>query len=737
MAKKSPGTKKADRDEMNTPTPVFPAFGVDEQTLAERIVWICLGLLVFLVPIAVSNLTFLGFDLPFTFDQFDIVKVVTMRGILIVALAAWAWETLMQGGRIRRTRIDWLILALLAWVLLSTVFSIHPPTAVFGKYRRFEGLLSFITYAVGLFLVVQAVDRPSKMRSLARTLVMGSFIVSGYGVLQYLGLDPQRWGNLPFEANRAFSTYGNPDLFGGYLMFPLIMSITLAFSERHKVWRLVYWVAFMINVFAWLVAFTRGAWIGGVAGLIVVAFVAFRVKVRFTSEDWVPVGIMGAGAAAIVYRSLQSSHQVMNIAKRITSIFEFQQGSARSRFLIWDAAIKATADSPILGHGPDTFRLLFPKYKPIEYVEQVGYRSVADNVHNYPLQTSSAMGIPGVLLLYGTFAAALVVSAKDAVLNKVGGERWALTGFWAASFAYLVHLLFGLSVTGSTILLWVSLGVLLTTTARSVELGPADGSSARMAGAVAAVILAAVLLIGNGVYFWADHSYMQARVGTFSAQERIQKAEGAVDLDPWNDMYRAEVGLQYQDVFVAAINQARSAQQAGQDPAAYLQQADYAFRQAEQAFLETIEFIPPEYDNYVFLSNLYNMGGLYLNEQYFERAAAIAERGIEVEEYGPAVRLQYAWALDNLGRQEEAVEELEYASEMDPDYTDAHFMLANLYAKMERWQDAVDRYEIVLELSPEHVEAQANLAQAQEELEGATNDTGTAEGTAETTPAAE
>ena len=40
--------------------------------------------------------------------------------------------------------------------------SISPATAFFGKYRRFEGLLSFINYAVIFFLVVQFADRPSR-----------------------------------------------------------------------------------------------------------------------------------------------------------------------------------------------------------------------------------------------------------------------------------------------------------------------------------------------------------------------------------------------------------------------------------------------------------------------------------------------------------------------------------------------------------------------------------------------
>ncbi len=75
------------------------------------------------------------------------------------------------------------------------------------------------------------VDRASRIRSLARTLFFGGVVVSVYGVMQYTGLDPITWGNLPFERRMAFSTYGNPDLLGGYIIFPLVIRLGLALSE--------------------------------------------------------------------------------------------------------------------------------------------------------------------------------------------------------------------------------------------------------------------------------------------------------------------------------------------------------------------------------------------------------------------------------------------------------------------------------------------------------------------------
>ena len=139
-------------------------------SLGRRISWWALLAMVFLVPIAMSNVTFLGFKDPFTHDVFDIVKVSLERLLGLIALAAWAWDLLRKGGRIRHHPVDWLILAFLAWVAVTTATSVHWPTAFLGKPLRYEGLLSFVTYAIIYFLVLQFADHASRVRRLAQSL---------------------------------------------------------------------------------------------------------------------------------------------------------------------------------------------------------------------------------------------------------------------------------------------------------------------------------------------------------------------------------------------------------------------------------------------------------------------------------------------------------------------------------------------------------------------------------------
>jgi len=285
-------------------------------SLPMRIAWWSLLALVFVVPLAISNFSWLTGQgrPPLTYDQFDIIKVFFQRFFAMVALAAWSWGILTKGGKIRRTPVDWLILGFLGWVLITSLTSIHPPTAIFGKYRRFEGLISFVNYAVIYFLALQLADNMHRLRTLAKSLFWSGTLVSLYGVMQYLAIDPIAWGQLPFEARRAFSTYGNPDLLGGFLVFALAIALVLALSEENTTWRIIYWGGFLITVWCWIVAFTRGAWIGGVVVFVVLAVAFIRQKVKLTAVDWGAVGLTGAAAATVVAVSFRAENEVMNAA---------------------------------------------------------------------------------------------------------------------------------------------------------------------------------------------------------------------------------------------------------------------------------------------------------------------------------------------------------------------------------------------------------------------------------------
>jgi putative inorganic carbon (HCO3(-)) transporter len=634
--------------------------------------------MVFLVPLVMTDFSLPGAKDRLTFSDVQLLKLSLIIILGLVALAAWVADLLRNGGHIRHTPIDYLVIAWLIWVGVTTLTSIHGPTALLGAQGRFEGLTTFVAYALVYFLALQFAGERGRVLRLAQILFWSSSIVSAYGLLQYAGLvslPPE----LPWlETNRAFATYGNPNMLGGFLIFPVTVALGLALQERKALWRLVYWLGFGVSGLALLVTFTRGAWIGGAFGLMLLGIIAWRQRTKMSRVDWAPAAVFGAAGTALVIRSLSSTPEVTNFAKRMASLFDFGSGSGQTRTEIWQAAGRAIKDRPLFGWGSDTFGLVFSKFKPPAYVRDAGGASAADNAHNYPLHLASGVGILGAALFYGIWVWAGIRSFKTVFGRSADPARLLVGAFWAAAAGYLLHLVFGISVPGSSFLLWIALAIVLAPTARTVEV------PARKLGTVTAVVIALVAALGiagQGVVLAADRAYTFASetFSDHSGAARSAAADEAVALNPLVPQYRSTVAALSAEEMTAAAGALARARQQGESLTPYTQALAKSFAATESVYLDAIAFTPYDYANYVNLSGVYNVAGRALNPRYYQDAIATAERGLEVMPLGTDVRLRLAEALVATGKLDEAAVTLKYCIELDLRDSRPALALAKLY----------------------------------------------------------
>ena len=303
-----------------------------------------------------------------------------------------------SGGKLRRTPVDWLILAFLVWVALTTVTSVHWPTALFGKPRRYEGLLTFVNYAVIYFLVLQFADRAARVRRWRRRSSGRASSSPATALLQFIGRRPGRAGaTLPFEANRAFSTYGNPDLLGGFLIFSRDGRPRRSRSSSSRpAWRLVYWAGFGLNGLALIVAFTRGAWIGGAVALVLLGVVAWRQRAPLRAHRLDPGRAFSAGLG-VGHRLAQPlepqrGHELRQASRLDLRVRRRQRPDAH-RDLAGGArgdqgAARSSAGAPTPSASSSRSSSRSSTCATRAAV------SVADNAHDYPLQLAAASASP-------------------------------------------------------------------------------------------------------------------------------------------------------------------------------------------------------------------------------------------------------------------------------------------------------------------------------------------------------
>lgn len=85
-------------------------------------------------------------------------------------------------------------------------------------------------------------------------------------------------------------------------------------------------------------------------------------------------------------------------------------GAARAvgaRPMIWQTAIKAIVDRPVLGWGPNNFRFASFRHATVERLRAEPGSRDAD-AHDLVLEVAATWGIPGLLLLLGWMAAVAV-----------------------------------------------------------------------------------------------------------------------------------------------------------------------------------------------------------------------------------------------------------------------------------------------------------------------------------------
>lgn len=651
----------------------------DDLSLAGKVSWGTLLALVFLVPLTLS-VPLAG--APFTADLFDTPKVWLLRVGAMIILAAWTSDLCFKGGKIRYSKVAIALFGILSVVFIaSTVTSIEPMQSFLGKYRRYDGLWSFLIYGILLWTTMQYAVSSMRIKQLMQALSASSILVAGYGLLQAFGIMVFQLDVSTFEANRSFSTYGNPDLLAGFLAFGIFINLGLAIGERRGVPKTYYWVASLINVAVAITAFTRSIWVASVVGLIVLIVFVIRQRPRLEEEDYGFIGATLVAAGAFVVRSLRSSDSVMNFASRVASIFDFKAGSAVTRFEIWDAAWQATTQKPFLGWGPDTFRMVFRRFQPSAYSQDAGYRSVADNVHNYPLQMAAGIGLGGAVLLYALqlwiIGLAIRYGWKRPVIADLGKSkrdqqraqqryqqacttRMYYIGVLTAVVTYVIHLCFGLSLPGCTFLLWIFLGILLAPAASVREIRPLPRTVA-----LVVVLIAGVAYCISTVYatqlLWADHAYMQAQTSYVAGDiaQALVFSQQSVHLSPSNDQY----AIEYTQLAVEAA--------AGKQ---------MSVNAAANTTYEMVEKFSNEYDVYLIALWSYKVLS-QADNQYLARAVALGKSAIKTYPNGLALRYSYAETLEIDGQIDEAIAQLEYCTKYDTSFVEARTKLEELQAR--------------------------------------------------------
>ena len=582
---------------------------------------------------------------PGLLEQFETPKAEVVRVCGIAALAI----ALASGPRSwgRWQPLDMAVGACVAVEILATVSSAAPMVSLLGSPPQREGLLTSLGLA-GIYAAARlSSGRPQVIERTFDALLAAAALASLYAIAQAAGLDPSPWrGTADYGAGqfrRPFGTLGHANLMGVVIAASLPAAWTrVVESARGGAWRRLVPPVLVLAV---QLSLSRAAWLGAFTGSLVTwVFLAGERGRRLLRPALLPVGL----AAAALVLGLVLFHAPLE--SRIAEIAS-TGGSGASRLAIWRGAIAAWRRRPVLGHGPDTFDLVFPRFQPADYW-RLEWSLQPFHAHSIYLHMLTTRGMIG--LLAGILAAVALVWTLR-VAWRSGGAARRLVAPTAGIFAALA-LCGGFGALGMSgaVIACAAAGLLAGSTAPAPP-GPGENRRALVAGLIAA---AAVLT-------WAT---VELRAAWYAgeARERLDAeptraaaaASRATSLAPWEDTYSR--------MLAEALERSAAA---SPDRAATLAQAERAARRA-------VAIAPRRESNHVRLASVL-AGSIDPGDSTTGRnAEAEFERALKLAPADGVAWMELARLELYRGRPRAALTPAGQAAALYPTLAQAHFLLA-------------------------------------------------------------
>jgi tetratricopeptide (TPR) repeat protein/O-antigen ligase len=368
-----------------------------------------------------------------TYDSAQVkITLLQMGGFGLIGM--WVSLLLLEGRRAFR-REDFIFLApffaYLLHVLISFSHAPYPGPSV-DDFVRYTIYMS-VTLIVIREFTKDAIDRLTKI------LIITAYIAVLYGLVQFLdfhffppkdqgpGLDPFIWRGA--FGRRIFSTYGNPNFFGNFLVLMFPIAVT-QYLKKRSVFLLPL---IFLDLFCLYCTETKGAYLGfGISAFLFTVFYGF-----FFLRDKLPVSrfkflllalLLPLGAVGAIYK-------IGNPA------------SYSFRIATWLSTWEMVESRPLTGIGVGSFKVIYPAYRrPAIFHIEGKHNTETDHAEQEHLEQWMDNGLIGMGLYLWIIAFVTVIGlrALGVLTENLKGERpppvaYDLLGYLVALLGMLAH----------------------------------------------------------------------------------------------------------------------------------------------------------------------------------------------------------------------------------------------------------------------------------------------------------
>ena len=378
----------------------------------------------------------LAFALPLSVDIASI--------ILVIGSFLWIIKMILARKLLwRKTPLDILVIL---FVAISGISIYVSPDRAFSLYNYFYLMGSYIlTY----YLIINNVESLSKLKRLFVIFLFSSTLAVSYGFYQNIqGIDISTFGwidknEFPEISTRVFSTFGNPNLFAGFLVIIMCFFSGLCLYEKGYKLKLFFFMLFFVTGICLLLTYSRGLWISFLAALFIQI-------------------IFSRGKALLMLASIPLFALLANstIWERLLSVLNPVDSSATLRIAIWESTLSMISQNPLLGIGWGAYWLVYPKYDYFLNDPSI----IIYHAHNTYLHIAAEIGLIGLMVFLVLFFAYMVKSYLVFTSTKDSWLKGIMLGVLSALFALFIsgftdHILFSMQI---SMIFWFINAIVIT-----------------------------------------------------------------------------------------------------------------------------------------------------------------------------------------------------------------------------------------------------------------------------------
>ena len=215
-----------------------------------------------------------------------------------------------------------------------------------------------IYYAVSVYLAISAilfaclfsVDVMRRLAALRSAYILAATLAALVGILGYFGLIPGAEAML--ENGRVRATFKDPNVFGPFLVLPLLLILMQFLRGRISIGYVVAWVIILLGLF---LSFSRGAWAHFVFSAFLMVALLFASERSARRRAHIVTGLAAcAVAVAVILMLALTTSVVADMFVERASLNQYYDVGHEGRFAGQMEGLKEVVENPN-GVGPRQF----------------------------------------------------------------------------------------------------------------------------------------------------------------------------------------------------------------------------------------------------------------------------------------------------------------------------------------------------------------------------------------------